>query len=471
MQKRSVLGVALVAAFATSFAFVHAQAPATTASAVPTFTKDVAPIFYKNCVGCHRPGEMGPMSLLSYESARPYARAIATKVGDGTMPPWHADSAPGVFKNDPRLNAREKSTVLAWANNGAPQGDPKDLPAAPVFTEGWSIGKPDLILTMDKPYAVPASGTIAYQNFTIPTNFTEDKWIEAIEVRAGTPSVVHHVLVYSREPDTTPRPMPYRQVQPASAAATPRPAAPATSAPAATAPAVAGAVGAAPAGAGGQEAALRRANAATSNRSVIVGMLAPKTNPQHFEPGQAMLIRKGAVLTLQMHYTANGTAATDQSSVGIIFAKEPPRQEVINAAFLQPQFVIPAGATRHRVDSAIEFTEDAHIVGMVPHTHLRGSGWEYTLVKPDGSKEKILSVPRYQFNWQTYYEFATPLAVSKGSRIEAEAYYDNSAANKANPNPAVDVRWGEQTWEEMQYTAISFTVDGAKPAVTQSAQR
>ena len=200
-------------------------------------------------------------------------------------------------------------------------------------------------------------------------------------------------------------------------------------------------------------------------------MLAPHTNPQHFEPGQAMLIRKGAVLTLQLHYTATGTAATDQSSIGIIFAKEPPRQEVINAAFLQPQFVIPAGAPHHRVDSAIEFTEDSHVIGMVPHTHLRGTGWEYTLVKPDGSKTKILSVPRYQFNWQTYYEFATPLAVPKGSRIEAEAYYDNSASNKANPNPNVDVRWGDQTWEEMQYTAITFTVDDHKPPVTQSAQR
>jgi len=468
MQKRLLLALAAVIATG-SIGFVHAQAPA--AGAVPTFTKDVAPIFYKNCVACHRPGEMGPMSLLSYESARPYARSIATKVGDGAMPPWHAESAPGVFKNDPRLTAREKATIVQWATNGAPQGNPKDLPPAPVFAEGWQIGKPDLILTMEKPYAVPAEGTIAYQNFSIPTNFTEDKWVQAIEVRAGTPAVVHHVLVYSREPDTTPRPMPYRQVQPASAPAPARPAAAPVAAPVA-APAPPAGAGAAAAGAGGQEAALRRAQQASRNPGIVVGMLAPHTNPQHFEPGQAMLIRKGAVLTLQMHYTANGTAATDQSSIGLIFAKEPPQQEVVNAAFLQPQFVIPAGAVHHRVDSAIEFTEDAHVIGMVPHTHLRGTGWEYTLVKPDGSKEKILSVPHYQFNWQTYYEFAKPLAVPKGSRIEAEAYYDNSASNKANPNPAVDVRWGEQTWEEMQYTAISFTVDDHKPAaVTQSAQR
>jgi mono/diheme cytochrome c family protein len=170
-MKRQLLALAAVIATG-SIGYVHAQTPA--AGAVPTFTKDVAPIFYKNCVACHRPGEMAPMSLLSYESARPYARSIATKVNDGAMPPWHAESAPGVFKNDPRLNAREKATIVQWATNGAPQGDPKDLPPAPVFAEGWQIGKPDLILTMEKPYAVPAEGTIAYQNFTIPTNFTED---------------------------------------------------------------------------------------------------------------------------------------------------------------------------------------------------------------------------------------------------------------------------------------------------------
>jgi hypothetical protein len=184
-----------------------------------------------------------------------------------------------------------------------------------------------------------------------------------------------------------------------------------------------------------------------------------------------MLIRAGAVLRLQVHYTANGKATSDQSSIGIIFAKQPPRQEVFNAAFMTTSFAIPPGATDHRVDSAIEFTADAHIIGLVPHTHLRGKHWEYRLVRPDGRSEVVLSVPRYDFNWQTYYEFASPLAVPKGSRLEAAAFYDNSPGNKANPDPMVTVRWGDQTWEEMQYTAITFTVDDQKPTTSGQVQQ
>ena len=172
-----------------------------------------------------------------------------------------------------------------------------------------------------------------------------------------------------------------------------------------------------------------------------------------------MRIKAGSVLTLQIHYTATGKAEKDSTSVGFIFAKEPPQQEVRSSAFVNAQLTIPAGATDHRVDSVIDFNQDAHIVALFPHTHLRGKNWEYRLTYPDGREEVVLAVPRYDFNWQTYYQFAKPIAVPKGSALRSIAHYDNSANNKANPDPKVEVRWGDQTWEEMQYSGITYTVD------------
>ena len=429
--------VLTVASLTVSTAVLPAQSPAT-----PTFSKDVAPILYRNCVTCHRPGEIAPMSLLTYEQARPYARSIRDRIEQGTMPPWHAEAAPGTFLNERRLSAAEKETIAKWANNNAPQGDPKDMPPAPAFPEGWTIGKPDAIATMAEPYNVPASGTINYQYLTVPTNFTEDKWVQAIEIRPGVRSVVHHVLVFASEPGGAARQQPFVQRNPGTAGA------------------------AAALGAIAQQvnpeviAALRnRAQGAGSMRGPLIATTAPGTNAMVFQPGAALRVKAGAVLTLQIHYTATGKPEKDQTSVGFIFAKEAPKQEIRSSAFVNLQLTIPAGEGNHRVDSQIEFTQDAHIVALFPHTHLRGKSWEYRLTYPDGREEVVLSVPRYDFNWQTYYEFAKPLAVPKGSKLLAIAHYDNSASNKANPNPAADVKWGDQTWEEMQYSGITFTVD------------
>ncbi len=408
-------------------AFLALSASAFAAS--PTYSKDVAPILNKNCASCHRPGDIGPMPLLTYEQVRPWAKSIREKVSLGAMPPWHATQEHGVFSNDRRLSDADKNTILQWASNGAPEGNPKDLPPAPKFTEGWNIGKPDLVLTMPKPYEVPASGTINYQYVTIPTNFTEDKWIQAIEVRPGTRAVVHHVLVFVREPGTMQPLKTFMAVPPKSAG------------PGAPTPAGGGA------GAG-----------------ILIATEAPGTNAMSLEPGMAMKIKAGSSLVLQIHYTANGKAASDLTSVGLIFAKEAPQQEIHNSAFVNAAFKLPAGSPDTAVDSAILFKEDVHITALFPHTHLRGKSWEYRLTYPDGRTEVVLSVPKYDFNWQTYYVFAKPLAVPKGSRLEATAHYDNSPANKFNPDPTVDVRWGEQTWQEMQYSGITFYVD--QPAQT-----
>jgi mono/diheme cytochrome c family protein len=423
--------VALLAAAAPG-----AQAPA---GDVPTFNKDVAPIFYKKCVSCHRPGDIGPMSLLTWANARPYVRAIRTRVTAGTMPPWHADGPEGTFTNDRRLTEAERATVLKWAENGAPKGNDADLVPPPAFVQGWSIGKPDVVLSMDQEFEVKASGEIAYQYFEIPTNFTEDKWVQAIELRPGALSVVHHILAFSRDPAATSRPTPAFTQKLVGPVAPPR-------------------------GGRGQNQSdpERPAGSPRPNAGMLIATTAPGTNAQVFAPGRALLIKAGSIVTFQVHYTARGEAVKDRSSIGFVFAKQPPAQEVRAGAFVNAVFAIPAGATNHKVDSAIEFTQDAQILALFPHTHLRGKKWEYRMVYPDGRSEVVLSVPKYDFNWQTYYEFARPLAAPKGSRLEASAWYDNSAANKANPDPKIEVRWGEQTWEEMQYSGITYVVDEPK---------
>jgi hypothetical protein len=402
-------------------------------AAVPTFSKDVAPILYKNCATCHRTGEIAPMPLLTYQQTRPWAKSIRDNVSKGVMPPWHAAEPPGVFLNDRRLSPEEKSTLLAWIDGGAPEGNPKDLPPVPKFVEGWQIGKPDAVVTMPKPFDVPAEGTVAYQYFTIPTNFTEDKWVQAMEIRPGVRSVVHHIIVYMKEPAGSPFVAGFNQVLPRM---------PQMNRPGGPGP------------------------------GVMLAATAPGAPPMVFQPGSAVRIPAGSSLVFQVHYTANGKGAMDQSSIGLIFAKEAPEREIHTAAFMNPMLKIPAGDPDQAIDSAIEFPEDAHITALVPHTHLRGKSWEYRLIYPDGRSEVVLQVPHYDFNWQTWYTFAKPLAVPKGSRLEATAHYDNSVNNPANPDPKVNVRWGDQTWEEMQYTGITYYIDHPAAATgTTSAQR
>lgn len=438
MRKRMLnfSGVAIGFAFVTMATMALSQSPA------PTFSRDVAPILYKNCVSCHRPGAMAPMSLLTYAQARPYARAIRERVELGAMPPWHAEAPAGTFLNERTLNAAEKDTLVRWANGGAPEGDPKDMPKVPEFPVGWTIGKPDAIVTMAQPFDIPASGTIAYQYFQVPTNFTEDKWVQAIEIRPGTASVVHHVLVFASEPG--------RRQQPPFTQSVLGPTPPSASE---LLPALAAVIRS------GLQSGGNGAGAAAVARGALIATTAPGTNALTFPQGEALRIRAGAVLTLQVHYTANGKKDTDQTSVGFVFSKTPPRQEVRTASFINALMTIPPGADNHRVDSQIQFTQDVHIVALFPHTHLRGKSWEYRLTYPDGREEVVLAVPHYDFNWQTYYEYAKPIAVPKGSTLLAIAHYDNSANNKANPDPAAEVHWGDQTWEEMQYSGITYTLD------------
>ena len=404
------------------------QYAAKAADDVPTFTRDVAPIVYKNCAGCHRPGEIAPMSLLTYEDARPWAKAMRDEVSDGTMPPWHADAPHGTFLNERVLTGTEKDTIRKWANGGAPKGDPKDLPPVPNFADGWTVGKPDAVFEMAEEYKLPAEGTIQYEYFYLPTNFTEVKWVKSIEVRPGNREVVHHVLVYYRAAPDMQR-TPVFKPNPETARMPPDRA---------------------------EGVRLNPARQGLPPRRLLA-TYAPGTASQAAPEGTAFRLEPGGIIELQMHYTTKGAPATDRTKVGFIFAKEPPAQELRPGQFINGTFTLPAGAANVSVDADVEFLQDATVWGIFPHTHLRGKKWEYKMILPDGSSKTILSVPGYDFNWQTYYMFKEPLKVPKGAKIIATAWYDNSAANKSNPDPKSDVKWGDQTWEEMQYTGVLFT--------------
>jgi hypothetical protein len=444
-----VFGVLLVGTLAMSAGQTDAQGQARGASpaSAPTFTKAIAPILYKHCTNCHRPGEIAPMSLLTYQEARPWARAIRDNIVSGAMPPWHADPAHGSWANDRRLSAAEKDTITRWVAAGAPEGDPTDLPTPPTYAEGWAIGQPDAVVTMDQAYEVPADGVVPYQYFEIATNFTEDKWVQAFEVRPGNREVVHHVLVYARAPETTRPPQVFRQRNP------PGPMSPTMEKQlelAKTNPFVA-----------------MKMRADALRRGVLIVQVGAGTNPTTFAPGTAMKVMAGTVLTFQVHYTTNGKAATDRSSIGFKFATEPPTTEVRAGAMLNPRFMIPAGAARHAVEAKMEFLEDVTVYSLTPHTHLRGKSWVHTLTYPDGRSEILLAVPKYDFNWQTEYVFETPLRVPKGAFLQSVAQYDNSKENPANPHATQDVYWGDQTWEEMQYTGLMYSIDKGARTTTQ----
>jgi len=443
----------LIAGLTLSLALVaigHAQAPnrAATDPGAPTFTRDVAPIMFTKCASCHRPGEVAPMALLSFADARPWASAIKQKVSTRAMPPWHADPAHGTFRNDLRLSDREIDTIVKWVDGGAREGDPSALPALPKFPEGWQIGKPDAVFEMTEDFEIPASGEVAYQYFEVPTNFTEDKWMQAGEVRAGDRSHVHHIIVYVREPGRTVRPNVLTVRPIINAAATqPAPALERVAAAAVTTaqrPIVPAAQGAGRPPGGGD--------------AMLVNWAVGEDAPVHL-PGTAKRIPAGSTLIFQVHYTTNGKAGHDRSRVGLVFAKEPPQREIRTGLISNPVFAIPPGAGDHQVEAEATFSDDVKIWSMHPHMHLRGKDMTYTATYPDGRSEILLRVPKYDFGWQTDYWLAQPLSVPKGTKIRVSAHFDNSPANRANPDPKATVRWGDQTWEEMMIGFFTYTVE------------
>jgi hypothetical protein len=426
---------------------------ASSPAATPTYSKDVAPVLYKHCTSCHRAGEIAPMSLMTYAETRPWARSIGARVAAGIMPPWHADARVGEFDNDRRLTELEKDTIAAWVAAGAPEGDPKDLPAPPRYAEGWSISRPDVVLTMQEDYAIPATGTIAYQYFEVPTNFSEDKWIQAYEVRPSNRSVVHHVIVYARPPAP-----PTAGGQPQSG---PRPAPVFTFAGGMEIPA--GQTGGPELPPDQQKRPGPNDRPAPRRLGASFGGYVPGTSSRTYPAGTAVRIPAGSTLIFQMHYTTTGKATTDRTGIGLVYASAPPSIELRSTALINGSLEIPAGAPDHRVDAEMTINRDVTLWSMLPHTHVRGKRWVYDVTYPDGRKEVILSVPKYDFEWQTEYKFKRPMKLPKGTTLHATAWYDNSAGNRANPDPTSKVWWGDQTWEEMMFTGLLYSVDPAEP--------
>jgi hypothetical protein len=446
MNHRSLarVGLSLAAALLVP---ALAGAQSRPAAAAPTYSKDVAPILYENCTVCHRPGEIGPFSMLTYTETRPWVKAIASQVANGTMPPWHADPTYGTFMNDRRLSAAEKETIQKWVAAGAPEGNRADLPPAPNYPSGWAIGQPDAVFEMAEAYPVPASGTIDYKHFEVPTNLTEDKWIQAFEFKPDARAVVHHIIVYARPPR---RPAP---AAPAAAPApgTPRPQPPFTMAPGMNTP---------------PEHRTTMAKQATPNdrpvpkegMGAFVGGFAPGQAIRVYQEGTAMKLPAGSTLIFQVHYTAGGKPVTDRSKIAFVWAKSAPKQELVTVPLINGNFTLPAGSPNTQVDAQMTFNTDTTIWSILPHTHVRGREWKVEVTYPDGRKEVVLAVPKYDFNWQTDYVFKEPLKLPKGTTLKTMAWYDNSSRNKSNPDPSVDVHWGEQTWEEMQFTALTMTI-------------
>jgi hypothetical protein len=392
----------------------------------PTFYKNVLPVLEKHCQECHRPGEIAPMSLLTYNDARPWAKSIKAAVLTHKMPPWFADPHVGKFANDRSLSQAEIATLVDWVDGGAKPGAPKDAPPPLSFAEGWTIGKPDLVLDTGVDFTVPATGTIDYTYFVVPTGFTEDKWVKDIEVLPGNKNLVHHIVLYARPKGSkfVAQAKPGMPFVPPNDGADEHVTHPPQT----------------------DRASLYGINAGTYE---MVSVYVPGGVAYKTLPGQARLIPADADLIFQIHYTAKGQEGLDRSKVGITFAKEPPRERVVNAFIMNETLTIPPGEPNHRVDGKVTLQQAATVQSLFPHMHVRGKAFEYLATLPDGETKVLLDVPQYNFNWQLTYYLDQPVTLPAGTVLQATAYYDNSANNPYNPDPTKQVYWGDQTWDEM----------------------
>lgn len=425
-----------------------------------TFTRDVAPIFFNNCTECHRPGEAAPMSLLSYKEARPWAKSIKEKVATKEMPPWHADPKHGEFSNDRRLTQAQIDTISAWVDQGAKEGNPKDLPAAPKFTEGWIIGKPDIVLQMPNEFTLEASGPDEYQYFEVPTNFKEDVYVQMAEARPGNRKIVHHIIAFVAPPskDGKQPQLSKEEIEKYQREAEQKsifrkdgflmrmkPTTPVHDDGCSL-----------PNGGNGESL---DTSAESRGFDLLVGF-APGMPPGVMEPGTVKRIPAGSKLLLQMHYSkTTGKVEKDRSSIGLIFAKKPAEKHVYTHGIANVYFQIPPGADNHKVTSCWTTKEDIHLSTLMPHMHLRGKAMKFEAVYPDGRSEVMIDVPAYSFSWQTVYYLKKPISLPKGTRIVVTALFDNSTKNKYNPDPKQAVRFGDPTYDDMMIGWISYTVD------------
>jgi hypothetical protein len=392
-----------------------------------SFYRDVLPILQLHCENCHRVGGIAPMSFETYESARRYADAIRRATQDKSMPPWFAVPGIGRFSNDPSLLPQQIDILAAWAA-GTRKGNPDDAPPPIHWAESWSIPEPELVVKMPKPVALPAGGDVEYTYEIVPTHFTEDRWVRAAEVLPALRANVHHAVVYIRPPDSQwLRHAPVGEPFTSASLTDPED---------------------------------RRGAHWTDNDVLLV--YAPGSSPDEWPPTMGKLIPAGSDLVFQMHYTTNGHAGKDQTSVGLIFSAERPRQRVLTLQLTSDHFVIPPGAPDYRVEARGTLPNDALLLSFFPHMHLRGKRFEYNIISrdakaagpgeagaPPGPAIETLLRVNYHFHWQMSYRLAEPRPLKAGTELQAVAWYDNSANNPHNPDPGAAVRWGDQTYDEM----------------------
>jgi len=380
----------------------------------PNFYRDVLPILQDHCQNCHRPGEIGPMPLLTYEQSRAKASAILQRVRAKTMPPWFADPKYGRFANDPSLTTEQIETISAWVGGQTPAGNPKDAPPEKFWVSGWNIPQPDEVVRMPEAVVIPAKGEIEYTYEILPTGFKEDKWIQMAELRPSSREHVHHAVVYIRPPDS-----PWLRNAAVNVAFT-----------------------------GSALTDAHEQHDAHWTDSDMLLVYAPGSSPDHWPDGMAKFVPAGSDLVVQMHYTTNGHQARDQAAVGLVFAKQLPSQRVLTLQLTNSHFSIPPGDDNYRVDVSGTLPNDATLLGFLPHMHLRGKAFKYNILYGRGRIETLLRV-NFDFRWQLTYRLARPRPLKAGTRLQAAAWFDNSSKNAHNPDPHRTVIWGDQTSDEM----------------------
>ncbi len=478
MKRLSV--ILLVALVATAVLAVKRNEAASV-----TFTKDVAPIVFNKCANCHRPGEVAPMPLTSYQEVRPWSKAIREQVAERIMPPWYADPHTSTLKfdNDRRLTQAEIATIVAWVDAGAPKGNDADLPPMPKYAPGWTFGEPDMIIEMPVDFEVPAEGELPMQNFYVPVPFKEERWVEKVELRPGNAAVVHHSIANVVNLPEGTKIVNGRAIRDGAPAAQLN--------------------GQSARQTGGlsetvqREAFLTQDSFSRSGAFKLVGQ-APGKGFERHHPGTAKRILPGMYFQFNMHYQVSGRVEKDRSRIGLWFAKKPVTYEVLTKGVTDTVFIggkelgetrivngkevktrgripnIPPNVDNWEITGEMTVKEPITLYSFAPHMHLRGKDIKYTLIWPDGRQQVLLDVPKFDFNWQLNYELTEPLRIPAGSKIVSVAHYDNSIKNRYNPAPQKEVFWSEQSWDEMFIPWFEYTVDSkdlTKPAAKQSASR
>ena len=403
-----------------------------------TYHRQISRIMQTHCVSCHRENGSAPFALEQYEAVSDFGKMIASVVSRGIMPPWFAEDPPpsnmkhdgatggdssshgtapqhGIstqhgtstqhWANDRTVPDEDRQRLIQWVSAGMPEGDPSEAPLPVKYPEDWEIGTPDLVLQIPEPISIKAEGQMPYVHRLVSTTLDKDQWASAVEIRPTAVSAVHHVLVYISKPGSG-----LRAIQEGSAG--------------------------------------------------FLAAFVPGNSHQIYPDGYAKKIPAGSRLIFQIHYTPNGKATTDQTRLGLRFSKQPPQHEVKNHGIANHRILIPANADHHREDASLTVPSDIKLLAVMPHMHVRGKAFRYELVYPNGEKQQLLNVPRYDFNWQLEYRLSEPLSIPAGTRIELAGWFDNSVKNPANPDPDKDVRWGPQTTDEMMLGYVEYIVDG-----------